>query len=134
MSKPTLLVFDGNAELRAHVTRALRKCLPGGVVIETGSIEDAINLAEQENVDLIVSGFGKALRFGEDLARLLSQRGNETPLLFYSSHETTRFDMGGKHWSVVQVLNPDFHDLVEVVSGVFGHADEGGSASPRKSQ
>lgn len=133
MSKPMLLVFDENAELRAHVVRALRKCLPGGGVIETGSIEDAINLAEQEKLDLIVSGFGKALRFGEDLARLLSQRGNETPLLFYSSHEATRFDMGRRSWSVVQVLNPDFRDLVEVVSGVFGQTDEGGSASPRKS-
>jgi hypothetical protein len=130
-TNPKLLVLDENPDLRTLVGLTLRKRL-SCVVVEAGGVEEAIALAEQEHVDLIVSGFGKAIRFGENLAKALSDRESSTLLLFYSIHETTRFDLGGKNWSVVQIFNPEFDDLVKVVGDAFGLEDKGSPASPRK--
>lgn len=132
-TNPKLLVLDENPDLRALVSLTLRKRL-SCVVVEAGGVAEAIALAEQEHVDLIVSGFGKAIRFGETLAKALSDRGSSTLLLFYSIHESTHFDSGGKNWSVVQIFNPEFDDLVNVICGAFGLEDKGSPAKPRKSR
>lgn len=131
-SSPKLLVLDENSDLRFLVALTLRKRL-FCTVIEAGGVEEAITKAEKERVDLIVSGYGRAIRFGESLAKQLSDSGSHTPLLFYSIHESARFDMGGKNWSVVQIFNPQFDDLVKVICDAFGLEDQGDSVERGKS-
>jgi CheY-like chemotaxis protein len=82
----TALVVDDDSDIRKSVARILR--LAGAAVSVTGSVEDALQLLEENRWDVVVTDIGMPRLSGYDLIRQAHQRGHRIPIIAVTAFDT----------------------------------------------
>jgi CheY-like chemotaxis protein len=82
----TALVVDDDADIRKLIARILR--LAGAKVSVTGSVEDALQLLEENRWDVVVTDIGMPRLSGYDLIRRAHQRGHRIPIIAVTAFDT----------------------------------------------
>jgi CheY-like chemotaxis protein len=82
----TVLVVDDDSDTRESMARILR--LAGGDVSVTGSVEDALQLLEENRWDVVVTDIGMPRLSGYDLIRQARQRGYRIPMIAVTAFDT----------------------------------------------
>ena len=82
----TALVVDDDSDIRKSIARILR--LAGAEVSVTGSVEDALQLLEENRWDVVVTDIGMPRLSGYDLIRRAHQRGYRIPMIAVTAFDT----------------------------------------------
>ena len=82
----TALVVDDDSDIRKSIARILR--LVGAEVSVTGSVEDALQLLEENRWDVVVTDIGMPRLSGYDLISRARQRGHRIPIIAVTAFDT----------------------------------------------
>ena len=111
-------ILVAESEEGTSLSDALKRKL-GCEVLTVATVGDAISKYETGRVDMIVLA-DYAESGGAKIAKALSSRNCDVPVLIYSLNVITKNDLRGLNLVVDAVLKPDQGSLVSIISTVMG--------------
>ncbi len=100
----TILVIDDDADVRTIAQAALGRL--GYVVLETGDPQQAIRVAKEQPVDLLLTDMVMPLMKGTELADRIQAVSPPTKVLLMSGYQTAEIAHSGRAF-VAKPFNPD---------------------------